>query len=361
MSVPRRADVIARLSAAPARFDLFSALLRLESASPDKPRFGAAARPADEPVRVAQQVGLAFPPSAIGSVTAVAGGTDTAARIEQRVFGLTGPNGPLPVHLTEYAYERMLHHGDSTFARFLDLLTHRLALLFYRAWAQAQPAVGLMRPERAPVDRALACLFGNGAPQLRETDALGEHPRLHFAGRLARGARDAEGLGGWIRERFGVAVRIEQFRGHWMALPQRQRTRLGRRAESRLGQGAVLGGQVWDVQHRFGIVLGPLDWDQYRRFVPGARDLDELAAMVRQYVGLELAWDLRLLLRRDVAPPLRMARELQDSGAGRLGRTAWLGRRRRDADEMLIDGDWLLARENRRGNTRGHTRGEVHG
>jgi type VI secretion system protein ImpH len=60
-------------------------------------------------------------------------------RLMQRIFGLLGPNGALPLHLTEYARERAQHHGDPTFQRFLDTLTHRFALLFYRAWAEAQP------------------------------------------------------------------------------------------------------------------------------------------------------------------------------------------------------------------------------
>jgi predicted component of type VI protein secretion system len=50
------------------------------------------------------------------------------------------------VHLTAYARERSLNQGDETFARFADMFHHRLLLLFYRAWAQAQPTVSLDRP-----------------------------------------------------------------------------------------------------------------------------------------------------------------------------------------------------------------------
>ena len=65
-----------------------------------------------------------------------------------RLFGLLGPNGPLPLHLTEYARERLRHAGDPTLSRFLDIFHHRFLALFYRAWAQAQPHVNRDRPER---------------------------------------------------------------------------------------------------------------------------------------------------------------------------------------------------------------------
>ena len=53
-------------------------------------------------------------------------------------FGLFGANGPLPLHLTEYAYGRQLQAGDPSFARFADIIHHRFLGLFHRAWAQAQ-------------------------------------------------------------------------------------------------------------------------------------------------------------------------------------------------------------------------------
>ena len=68
-------------------------------------------------------------------------------RLQVRLFGLFGPNGPLPLHITEYARERLRHAGDPTLSRFLDVFHHRFLALFYRAWAQAQPHVNRDRPK----------------------------------------------------------------------------------------------------------------------------------------------------------------------------------------------------------------------
>ena len=320
------------------RFDLFAAMRRLENAHPDRPRFGDALRPGDEPVRFAQEASLIFAPAPLAAFERR---TDRPPRLVQRVFGFMGPNGALPTHLTEYARERQLYSGDATFTRFLDTLLHRFGLFFYRAWARAQPVVGLDRPASAPVVRHVGALIGIVEPSTRERDAMGDMPKLFFAGRLARSVRDADGLEAWIRLQFDVPVRIEQFRGHWMPLGIAERSRLRRHGQFAVGRGAVLGRSVWDVQHKFRIVVGPLTWSRFASMLPGGEALAQLRALVRQYLGFEFAWDLQLVLERDGVPTWNLARA-RDDRVGRLGRTAWLHgpashRRTKDAADLVMN------------------------
>ena len=105
-------------------------------------------------------------------------------RLTQRFFGLLGPNGPLPLHLTDYARERVLHHGDPTLARFFDVFHHRMLALFYRAWAQAQPTASLDRPYDDRFADFVGSLIGIGSPLLRRRDA-GRRPRQAVPRRLA--------------------------------------------------------------------------------------------------------------------------------------------------------------------------------
>lgn len=321
------------LAERPGRFDLFQALRRIEAAHPELPRLGDALRPVDEPVRFAGDAALSFAPTAITRLERPAG---AAPRLVQRVVGLFGPNGALPTHLTEYARERALHHGDRTFAAFCDMLLHRFGLLFYRAWARANPVVSMDRGREAPIVRQMGALVGLAEPSLRERDALGDFSKLFFVGRLARSARDADGLQSWIQLRFHVPVQVQQFCGHWMPLEADQRTRLRRFGEPGLGRGAVLGRSVWDVQHKFRIVIGPLDWAAFQAFLPGGVNLDALQAMVRQFVGFEFVWDVQLRLRAPEVPTWRLGRA---SPVGRLGRSAWLNspRPRAHADQLIMN------------------------
>jgi type VI secretion system protein ImpH len=323
-------EIYDRLAARPASFDLFQAMRRIESAHPDKPRLGDALRPIDEPIRFTEEASLTFAPAGIAQFDRSA----SPPRLMQRIFGFLGPNGALPIHLTEYARERQLHHGDRTFGAFLNMLLHRFGLFFYRAWARANPVVSLDRPDDAPVLRHVGALIGLAEESMRERDALGDFAKLHFVGRLARSVRDADGLEAWVRLHFGLPVRVEQFCGHWMPLAREERSRLRRDGEHGLGRGAVLGSSVWDVQHKFRIVIGPLAWDRFTTMLPGGGLLDQLQAMVRQYVGFEFAWDLRLILRRDDVPAWQLGAR---RGVGLLGRTAWLNGDRRDADQLVMN------------------------
>ena len=336
-----------RLQAAPYAHGFYLALRRIETAHPHLPRLGEAKRPSDEAVRVAQPADLSFAPSAIQSIERRDGRT---LRLQQRIFGLIGPNGPLPIHITELARERLKHHADPTLQGMLDMLTHRFALLFYRAWAQGQPVVGLDRKDEDPFARRLASLAGVDVAAGVEQDSVGLYSKLHLIGRLARQVRDAEGLRAWCRLEFSVPLQIVENSGHWLALGLSERSRLGAWSQGQgVGRGAVAGRSVWDVQHKFRIVVGPLTLAQYQDFLPGGASLPRLQAVVRQWLGLELDWDLQLVLRAADVPTVRLGQA--NSGAGTpLGLSSWMcsSPPSRDRRDLILDVDRALAQHRRR-------------
>jgi type VI secretion system protein ImpH len=321
-----RVDLFAALAEAPWSFDFFQTLRRFEGLFADRPRLGKALRPSDEPVRVSQEASVAFAPSTLSAFEEQDRGLPP--RLEQRFFGLLGPNGPLPLHLTEYARERVRHYDDPTLVRFLDLFHHRLALLFYRAWADARPTVQHDRPAE---DRFLlysGALAGYASTATRGRDSVPDHAKRFFVGHLARGAKNAEGLVSILEAYFRLPVEVEQFRLGWLELPADQRTVLtGERHLSQpLGHGVVVGARVRDVQSRFRIKMGPMDLDRYYDFLPGQRSLARLVDWVRNYVGFEFDWEVQLVLARDEVPGIRLGSE------GHLGWTTWLGTRRAPTD-----------------------------
>ncbi len=316
------AELFDQLAAAPFAFDFFQLMRRIDSLSPSAPRLGRALRPSLEPVRLGQDPELDFAPAAISSHEA---SENAPPRIGVRFFGLFGPHGPLPLHLTEYARERLRNHADPGFARFADLFHHRLLSLFYRAWAQAQPTVQHDRPADDQFAKWLGALFGLAPAALRERDAVPDDAKRFQAGLLSRGVKNAEGLEMLLRSHFGVAVRVEGFVGHWMALREADRTRLAtvrlgqlNEPSAQLGVSATLGSKVWDRQNKFRVHLGPLDLARYESFLPGSPALPVLRDWVRQYVGLARVWDVRLSLAHAEVPAARL-------GTTRLGWTSWLG------------------------------------
>jgi type VI secretion system protein ImpH len=312
-----RLRLLAELAARPYRFDFYQALRRLEALRRDLPRIGRSLHAADDAVRLVQEPSLAFAPASLVKFEFAQEGRPP--RLSVAFGGLFGPNGPLPLHLTEYARDRLRNSGDPTLVRFLDIFHHRMLSLLYRTWADAQPTVQFDRPQSDRFAAYVGSLAGIGLPGLQQRDAMPDLAKLYFAGRLVCHTRNAEGLQAMLGEFFRLPMRLVEFVGQWLTLPDDCRCSLGTGQDSaQLGVSATIGDKVWDCQSRFRIVAGPMSLADYQRLLPGGESLARLAALVRNYVGLELDWELHLLLDRGQIPPTQLG------SLGQLGWTTWL-------------------------------------
>ncbi|MDD5367121.1 MAG: type VI secretion system baseplate subunit TssG [Gallionellaceae bacterium] len=331
--------LLGRLAEKPYSFGFFQALRRIECADPEKPRIGTSKRLKDDLLRLAQEPSMAFAPSTLRVLEMPRDGRP--GRLQVSFLGLLGPNGPLPLHLTEYARDRQRNQGDPTLVRFLDVFHHRLLSLFYRAWARSQPTVSLDRPKDDAFGHYLGAFGGLGMESLRGRDSLPDYAKIAFTGLFARQVRNAESLEVMLASYFRVPARIEQCHGHWLPLPHDTQSHLGRHeATAQLGVSAVLGERMWDVQSKFRIVLGPLELKDYERFLPGRESLRRLSDWVRNYVGYEFDWDLKLVLKKGEVPWFGLG------GGTCLGWTTWLGTRQSngDAGDMELCGGQAGAR-----------------
>lgn len=315
-------SLFAGLKEKPWAFDFYGVMRRVETLQPQQPRFGKALRPTFEPLRLGQDPELDFAPAAVSSFEFKSHG---APRMGIRFFGLLGPHGPMPLHLTEYVRERLKQRSDPTSARFLDVFHHRMLSLFYRAWAQSQPAVQRDRPADDRYATWLGATLGLN-PQLKARDSIPLDAKLFQAGLLGSRSRHPEGLAKLLGQFFRVKVRIQQHMPHWMPIDREDRSRLGYArnrfervnfASAQLGATANAGHKVWDRQFKFRIELGPLTLAQYLAFLPGGTAWKRLHDWVRLYVGPDMIWDVELCLREKEVPPPRLGRHV------RLGLTSW--------------------------------------
>jgi type VI secretion system ImpH/TssG family protein len=170
-------QLIERLGREPYSYDFFQILRRIEALyrdRPERPRLGAALRPADEPIRLGQDPSLSFAPAALSVLRAGKNGAPPLLAVH--FFGLMGPNGPLPLHLTEYVRDRMRNSMDPTMSRFLDLFHHRMLMFFYRAWASARATVSADSPQTNRFLDYDGALSGRGTPSLRNRTSFPIRP-----------------------------------------------------------------------------------------------------------------------------------------------------------------------------------------
>lgn len=321
---PHVDSVLQELAQSPYRFKFLQAMRLLEAAFADRPRWGQAVRVKDDAVRFGQIASLKFAPSSVANFEL--GDAENPHELSVYFFGLMGPNGALPLHLTEYVRDRQKHHDDTALSAFLNLFHHRFLTLYYRAWADAQPAVHFDRENCDRFSVYVRSIAGLGTPALAHRDAFPDLSKQYYVGHLSCPNRHADGLQSMLADFFGIPVFIEEFVGAWLEIPEDYQFRIGEDPSvSSLGEMSTLGDQVWDCQHKFRIRIGPLNWSDYRRLLPGGDGLKRLTAVVRNYVGDELSWDMQLILKSDAVPAFEL-------GEMELGLSTWLDHPKSGAD-----------------------------
>jgi len=322
------------LKETPEKFHIFQALRLIETAYPDNPRLGKSRRPSQDAVRLKQRIDMAFASSTVAKFTAKDEKTGDPGEFTQFMFGLFGPNGPLPLHITEYAFNRLKSHRDTTYAAFADMFHHRMLSLFYRAYASGEPTSSFDR--KGEVDLfgqkvgALAGLRGAG---MADRDEMPDLAKLRYAGRLAHGTRNEEGLLALISGFFGAPVTLETFVGTWLALDSKDLWELGDpNRPAKLGRSCSIGSKVWSRQAKYRFRVGPVSLSEYKRLLPGGQSLGRLRALVRNYMGDVLEWDVNLVLKAGEAEKTTI------DGKQGLGWTTWLGDppKEKDLDDLYI-------------------------
>lgn len=343
---PTTDTLTAKLTERPFAFDFYAAARLLQSSFRGQPRIGYSRSPSQDPVRFAQNPALDFAPATLASSEdPLVSRTEEMRRKDpsrppvlfSRHFGLFGSNGPLPLCLTEYARERMLHHGDVTFAAFCNVFHHRLLSFFFRSWADAQKTVDLDRTEDQHWSHFVGSLIGLGMDSLleRDDDKVPWRAKLYFAGRLVPQARNAEGLEAIIQDFFGVRTEVWSFWGRWLTLPSDSLCKLGDSpATGALGSTAIVGSRIWTCNLHFRVRLGPMKLSAFERLLPIGASFRRLCDWIRQYMGDHFSWDANLVLTKEEVPTIQLGR------AGRLGWTTWLKTKpfEHDAADLVLHG-----------------------
>ena len=326
-------------------FDFFELLRRLERRGG---LFGYSGQADREPARLGQHVRLSFSAKDVVEFREAkdktpggdksSGKVGAPARVTVANLGLMGPEGPMPLHLTRWVLDRLSQRwftgadaqqtSDTTFVDFVNILQHRMIALYYRAWADAHPAVQVERGVGGRVRAMLEAMAGIGLPGTQNTDL--DTVKLRQAASLASQVDGPERLTLFLAEAFKVPVQIKEFIAAWITIPTGLQTRLAK-AYAGLGRGATIGPRVFNRQSRIELRVGPLGYEDFKAFLPGGQRFKLFKQAVRDMVGESLDVDLRIVLARDAVPPARI-------GAVQLGRTAWLARppERGDADDMRL-------------------------
>ena len=326
----------------PWRYSFLNLLREIGAHHSHLPAIGRAQRPQEEVFKLGQKASLIFAPREIASVTL----RKNIPEIRLFGLGMLGPNGPLPIHFTEFVRERVEAVRDNTVANFLDMFHHRSMTHLYRAWAQSQSAIGLDRPKEETFTPYISRLAGDEPNEVQEHTGLAPHARWATSAHRIRQSRNPEGLVSSLGRYFGVKVSMQEYQLQWMPIEAEDICYLGHPGQARmLGSGALVGEVVPDRQTKFRLKIGPLKLKDYLRFTPQSvtsqtsiktskNDVEQtesahqkstssalfaLVGMVRSFIGFEYEWEVELLVQPQSAEPAVLG------GTAQLGWSSWVG------------------------------------
>lgn len=302
---------------------LFPLVRGAEARAPTLPRVGQSKRPDQNIVDLFHISSLQFAQRTLEDIRIDKG----RAKISGYWLGLTGPMGPLPTHLTEYAAYERRYAKTQPFGDFLDLLAGRMLQLYYRSWADSQPAAQADRQDSDLFAVYLAALSG-GTEGVPADASFPARARLHYAG-LYSGRRSAIAIEDALTDLLGMDVRVLEYQPRWRPIEKQDRSRLGQRFTC-LGQDLAIGEKVRVASDAFRVVIRTNSLADFETLLPSGARFAIAAEALDAFAPSHLDWDLVPEIDEQLVLPARL------DGRSRLGWTSWMqpdasGGLRRDA------------------------------
>lgn len=330
-----RADIFENFQS----YDLFQAIRVLEALAAAENReagidsadpVGRSTDPAKAPLRIRAAVPLGFAAAEVTSVRRPRNGGPI--ELTQTMVGLTGPSGVLPHALSELV-QVSVRERNPALREFLDVFNNRLTSLLFEAWAKYR--IVLERERAATVgtpksaDHALKSLVGLGFEATKNRTAVPDSAYVFFGGLLGRPSRSAFAVESIMSGALGHNIRIEQFLGQWIAIAPDDRSRLPdatapEGAYARLGEDAVIGTNVFDIESAVLVCVGPLDYSDFRALLPDGPRAALLTDLAAKALGPDKSFRIRLELKKEQVPGLRLEADEASPTASRLGWNTWI-------------------------------------
>ena len=363
---PVDSPLLRRLEMLGHRFSFFQAVWLLERLHAGAQPVGQTEpRPAEEAIRFRPDVSMGFPPTDVRRIRRVVG-PDGAVRhlVEVSFMGLYGVSSPLPCWYPQYVLRTVSSanemqvsppHGAAAAApagtppdetspvrELLDVVHHRLISLFYRAWLKYRHDRAFALSHRDEITGYVRRLIGlpfTTSPLTEDAATLRVAPLrlLKYAGLLTQRPRSAVTLEGLLHDYWdGLAVRVEQFLGRWMALSEDDLTRVGA-ANSDLGVNTIVGDEVYDLRSTIGVTCGPVSWAEFLEFLPDSTRFAQTQAWIKLFLVDPMAVRLNIRIRAGEVPQTRLS---SGEGGARLGFTTWAACGAMPETTVTFDASW---------------------
>ncbi|UCF63207.1 MAG: type VI secretion system baseplate subunit TssG [bacterium] len=236
-------------------------------------------------------------------------------------MGLYGVNSPLPrCYHDQVAMQQAVHGAGSVpLQNFLDIFNNRFYWLYYNAWKKYRLFLDMGENFQSKNAQRLFAFNGVG-PHLESFQSkVSPFKLLQLSGILSLRIRNKAGLRIMLKEFFaGCEIRIKEFVANQVKLSELPQ--LGKNGMT-LGINSILGKSVTDYLSKICIQIGPMQFDEYLKFLPGGGQSLLLKELVEIYLNDNIEFDVEFIVNTEDMESLKWG----DTRL-RLGQSIWLGK-----------------------------------
>lgn len=292
--------------------DFFELLRRIDRAWAGNVRLGDSDDKYYMKIRVDQPADFSFATREVVSVRQVHKYRNVlpSVYIETRHFGLFAPYGPMPLYVTEHARSEVMFNKNKAFERFMGVLSQRLALLHYRAWAQLHVTVGHDKSEANSFQNHLDQLTGVYFPIYRDRHI--ERLRRAFPAAYMFGKKSFNQLQKIISKYFKLEIKITKNEATWIDDGNSaQYQKMGKIGNVRLGK------RFYDVEHSALITVGPFADVNYEDFCKNQYKLKLLVNICDDFVNYLIKFNVCILIKLNKSWGANISKSI-------IGKNSWL-------------------------------------
>lgn len=255
-------------------------------------------------------------------------------------LGLYGINSPLPrcYHEQVSNQQRTLGANEVPLQNFLDIFNDRFYWLYYQAWKKYRYYLYLNSNADNKITERIKSFVGVGFSS-RKKNLISDFTLLKFSSVFSQRVRNKNGLEILLNYIFPqYEINIKEFTPKWIELYNSPK--IGSQ-NNILGKNSFIGRSIKDCVSRITLEIGPISFEDYLNFLPGAQSSNHLIELLRLYLNDGLEFDLMFKIKSDTIISVSW-----DDARLRLGSTLWLGFPKDDITKVHLKYEELDITEN---------------
>lgn len=240
-----------------------------------------------------------------------------AFTLDATFLSLTSASSPLP----DFYIESMLRdvHYDSTVVQeLLDIIHQRLYPLLFNTWKNRSALLQINEYHNDRTLNALYSFMGLADVDIRRKFSNAAS-LLKFICYFATEHKSIRALSSLLSQYYNVPVDVCSFQPALQKIPKAQHNHIGVK-NNQLSETAYLGSECYSCSNNLLIQIGPLNAEQFPKFLAHSDNIKILEELLDLYVNEPFGFFIEVILDRSNFKPA----QLSDGFTNQLGITSWL-------------------------------------